>query len=332
MGDRPTRRKRALVWLFVVHLLADAVIAVYRCQDLAPWWTDLGAAVLLRGQTCLLLAWLAAGPEPWTWRVCGLIGSVAYLGWIYTHFLFPGFFIPCGRLTWTGFEWLHYFRPSGPGDWLLRLPVMALVLVPTLTIRRLLLRWRRPGTGAAEPDSPRDAPLRWWLGQFRLQDVLVWMLTLSFVLGAATATAPYPNWWHELADLLQRGWLLSSRAAASAAIGASFTACVALATFAALARRKERFSRLLLVLAFVALAGIPIDLQPRADDRPPWNRPLWRDAPHETLPALGVVALLVGTWRLLELYDDPTTAPVPPVIRALPRVLGNSATFSKSRE
>jgi hypothetical protein len=205
-GDEKTENRTAsgglfaIGWLFLLHGLADVLTAVYRCHDVNRPLTDVLAAALPRSQLCLLAIWLALGTERLSWRICGLIAGCCFIFIVFSRLLFPGEYGISHQTGWLEEEWLYYFRVSGPGDVLVKSPILlAGVAGPLLIWRacRALRSLRQSGLTLAESGL-------WRRFQFGFQDIAVWTVTLCLALAALYRTAPYPGWFDELLSHLRK--------------------------------------------------------------------------------------------------------------------------------
>ena len=198
--DRSQRRLFAIGWLFVLHMLFDITVGVYRCHDIAPQLTDLLAAAFPRAQTCLLVAWLFCGTERLSWRICGTVSGLCFLFLVFSRLLFPGFYRSLPHYFWTEGEWVDYFRVSGPGDWLVKLPILVLGMAIPCALRRGLdlVVWMRI------PADQRRWPQFRNLVRFQLQDIAIWLTSACFVLAAVYNTADSDGWFTNLFSRLDR--------------------------------------------------------------------------------------------------------------------------------
>lgn len=184
----------AIGWLFLLHGLANVFVGVFRVVDLHRATTDVLAAALPRAQVCLLVIWLVLGTERLSWRLCGLIAGCCFNFMVFSRLLFPRAYGVSQGAGWYPEEWVFYFRLSGPGDWLVRLPVLvAGVAAPLLMLQlwRAVRAVRRDGL----PLSKLLSRLRF---QFRFQDVAIWTVTICLALAAVYQTAPHERWLNQL--------------------------------------------------------------------------------------------------------------------------------------
>ncbi len=190
--DRPPNGLTVIGWLFVLHALADVAVALYRSQTVDPVVDDILCAALPRSQVCLLAAWLAVGSQRWSWRFCGTIVGVCFVFILFSRFVFLQQKEIGHGTVWLDDEWAQFFRLWGPGDLLIKMPLLLGGVVLPLWIWRLG-RWI--GTGASF-----RLPKKWPRLQFRTPDVAVWMITICATLAALYQTAPYPEWTVALGD------------------------------------------------------------------------------------------------------------------------------------
>jgi len=251
LGRRP-HPLAALGWLFLLHLLADLIIAILRSNRLGGEWTNLWAAALPRSQLCLLAVWLALGREPLSWRLCGLAGGGCTVFTVFTRLLLPGRIgLPTAH-RWYSEEWLLFFDVSGPGGVLVDAPAMV------LSIAAPLIAWRTWRALRLRHEATR--PNRPWRFQFRFQDVAIWTATFGIVLVAANRTAPYPGWWGELGDTF-RSFTHDWRALAVrlTVVGPSYatgTLTVVWCVYSSYAARRRRLTAALLVAGAVGVAAL----------------------------------------------------------------------------
>jgi hypothetical protein len=261
---RTSFRSYAILWLVVIHVLADVAVSVYRTQDVNRELTDIISAALTRGQICLLAMWMAAGADPLSWRLCGFLGGVSFVFVIFTRTALPGQYGAGAGAVWLDEEWAYYFRLSAPGDLLLKAPVMiVLVAAPLLLLRlgrlgRLISRGAlAPGSGETgnqetEPDASAsrlmNARRRM---QFGLAEASLWVVTLSMTFAAVFRTAPYPEWFEELAAHWRERWRFPNDAAVYAIAGGAIYALTALASLWLVYGKLRLWLRLPLFLALV---------------------------------------------------------------------------------
>jgi hypothetical protein len=225
---RAPRRSYAILWLLVIHVLADVAVGVYRAQDVNRELTDVVSAALGRGQICLLATWLALGADPLSWRLCGFIGGASFVFVIFTRTALPGQHGAGAGAVWLEEEWAHYFRLSGPGDLLLKAPVLiALVAGPLVAFR--LWRWLRRRV-PAEPIGQTSEGGKRRRMQFGLGEASLWVITLSVTFAAIFRTAPYPEWLAQLATRWRDWWRISDAPAVYAIGSGAVYAAGALAS------------------------------------------------------------------------------------------------------
>ena len=196
---RRGRRMFALGWLLVLHLLADLTVAVYRCAAVNPPLTDLLAGGLMRAQFGLLCVWLFAGKDPLSWRIAALISGCSYLFLLFSRLLFAGYYKPTLGPAWFAYEFHIYFRSTGPGDLLLKAPLMLGALAVVLISYQLVL-WLARRVGWLQPEKADRGLVREesgsrmrWL-QFSVADFLIWSFTLGLAMTAFSVTPPYEGW------------------------------------------------------------------------------------------------------------------------------------------
>jgi hypothetical protein len=191
MINRAGGQLLAIGWLLLLHGLADVAVGVYHVHDVSRSAIDLLASALARSQLCLLSIWLVVGGARWSWRLCTLIGGCCFVFLVLSRLAFPGQFQIGPNSYWLESEWAVFMRPFGPGDLLVKAPILiGLVALPLIAWR--VVRWRRHGEPGLSP--PRR------LTQFQMTDVLIWTVTCSLTFAAIYRTAPYPEWFRQLLD------------------------------------------------------------------------------------------------------------------------------------
>ena len=298
--NRRGRRLFALGWLLLLHCLAGVTVALYRCLELNGPLLDHFAAALTRCQIGLLAAWLVLGKEPLSWRVSWLVGCVSLLFSIYSRLLFPGVYRESLDETWAADEFAFYFRPSGPGDLLLKTPGIVLGIAMPLAIWRLGSWWaaRRRGQ-LIEPSLATGA--RWM--QFRFQDFFVWNVALCLVLSAWYVTPTYDGWLSSIFARWWRGMQLQSFPSQFAVASALPTVTVILVTLWAMRSRESLSVRISLAVIIAALVALAFDLwwDGAADLRPGSSD--YGPRPSECGTAITIGLIAAGSIWLLKLYD-----------------------------
>ena len=191
----------ALGWLLLLHLLADLAVALYRCTAINPLLTDTFARALMRAQFGLLCVWLFAGKDPSAWRLAGFLSGSAGMFVVYSRLIFPGFHKPSLGPAWFRSDFDLYFRSTGPGDLLLKAPLMLALIARRADglSRRRFGNWsviiRRSVASRIHSRTDRAHRLQWL--QFSMADYLIWSFTLGLVMMVFTV-APYHEGWLEL--------------------------------------------------------------------------------------------------------------------------------------
>lgn len=298
--DRRGLRLFALGWLLLLHSLAGLTVALYRCLELNGPLLDHFAAALTRCQIGLLAAWLVLGKEPLSWRLSGLVGGIALLFSIYSRLLFPGVYRDSLLLTWAPDEFAFYFRPSGPGDLLLKTPVLVLGIALPLGIWRLGSWWaaRRRGQ-LAEPALATGA--RWM--QFRFQDFFVWNVALCLLLSAWYVTPPYDGWLSSIFARWWRSMQMQTFYSQFAVASALPTVTVILVTLWASHSRESLSLRLSLAIIIAALVAIAFDLWWDGASRIQNGSTVYSGRPSECGTAITIGIIAAGSIWLLKLYD-----------------------------
>jgi len=291
----------AIGWLFLLHGLADIVVGVYRCHDVNRALTDLLAAALPRSQLCLLAMWLVVGSERFSWRICGLVAGSCFVFIVFSCLLFPG---ECGighGTVWLEQEWVYYFRLSGPGDLLVKLPILIGGIAAPLFAWRA---WRAIGfIRQSGLPSAKLADRRRF--QFRFQDVAIWTVALCLALAASYRTAPYPGWFEELLSRWGHMYGLQDPHAAYYTTSALPYVLVGLVSiWAVFSTTPLRFRVPLGIgLVFGPAYGFEIWLQFVAEYSLLGDRsPLWYQASAETFTCAVAAATIVGSLLLIRLH------------------------------
>lgn len=305
-----------------MHTLADVTVAMYRCHDVAPEITDALAAVLMRSQICLLAIWMFIGRERFSWRVCGLIAGSCLIFTVYSRLLFPGLRKPSDGVFWYVKEWMYFFRPSGPGDFLVKLPVILVGMGVPLVGWRIIraIRNRHRGTWFPPLIASWQATARRWL-QFRFQDVAIWILTVACVLGAVYTTPPYDGWFVQLADLWWQ--IFGHRTAASLyslVVSVLYVAVAAVAIWAVHSKQRLR-TRIFVVSALTIVGGSAFEVWrsniATEQSLGTWTSMWYLAAPESVLAALSA-GLIAGSLSLVVFYDSPIRPAKPMPGRRLP--------------
>jgi hypothetical protein len=192
--DRDNGTSLVILGLLLLHGLTDVVIAVYGTRDFDPAVMDLLGGALSRCQVCLLAIWLVAGRERFSWRICGLLAGTGLAFVVFSRPEFSGQMEIGSESIWLEEEWAYYFRPAGPGDLLVALPVLVGGVATSLLLFRVEKGSRRHGERRADLARPARR-LR-----FSFHDVAVWTGTICVLLVSLFQTAPYPGWISELGD------------------------------------------------------------------------------------------------------------------------------------
>ena len=291
----------AIGWLFLLHGLADVMVGIYRCHDVDRDLTDVLAASLTRSQLCLLAIWLAAGSERLSWRICGLIAGGCFVFIVFSRFVFPGAEDIWRNVYWYDEEWVYYFRLSGPGDVLIKAPILIGGVVGPLLIWR---GWRAIRS-VRKSGLPRVKLARWIQFQFRMQDVFVWIVTLSVALAATYRTAPYPGWYGDLIGRWREVSRLANPPDVYCAVSAALyvlVACVSL--WSVYSRMSLRF-RIPIAIALVLAPALGFEAWLRHVTVQATSQPLpevWSHASPETLISLVAATVMVGSLLLVRLY------------------------------
>lgn len=298
--DRRNRRLFALAWLFLLHAMADLAIALYRCLEIAPSFTDLLATAVPRAQIGLLVAWLVFGREPLVWRLLGLISSLAWIFTIFSAFHFPGYWKPSIGEAWLISDFAYYFRPTGPGDLLIKAPVIFVLLLVPMLLARLYFCYRKRSL-PAKPEEPIAATTHHFF-QFRFQDILLWNLTVALVL-VAFVSEPHDNWF----EVVVERWRIMSienhpfgRAMQWAAVPSSIAILVALFP----TRTRQGFILQAIVIFFVGVVpAMLVDRFCRTNELVSFYAGVWRQFPRETRVVMLASLVAWGSARLVHLYD-----------------------------
>jgi len=303
--NRPPSALFAIGWLFLLHGLADVMVGIYRCHDVDRELTDVLAASLGRSQISLLAIWLAAGSERLSWRICGLIAGSCFVFIVYSRFVFPGPKDVMRFVYWYDEQWAYYFRLSGPGDVLTKAPI----LIGGVAGPLLIWRGWRTIRSIRWSGLPRAKLAHWLRFQFRIQDVIVWTVTVSVALAAIYRVAPYAGWYGELIG----HWRQVSRLAspcdfycATSAFLYVLVACVSL--WSVYSKMSLRFRiPLALTLVIVPAFGFEVWLRDVAKLA---NRPgIWGQASNETIIGIVAASMMAGSLSLVRLYGMASARP-----------------------
>lgn len=299
--DRSPSTLFAIGWLFLLHGLADVMVGIYRCHDVDRGLTDALAASLTRSQLCLLAIWLAAGSERISWRICGLIAGSCFIFIVFSRFVFPGAQDIWRDVYWYDEEWVYYFRLSGPGDVLIKAPVLIGGVVGPLLIWR---GWRAI-RAVRKSGLPRVKLARWLRLQFRMQDIIVWIATLSVALAATHRTAPYPGWYGDLIGRWREVSRLANPHEVYCAVSASLYVLVACVSLWSVYSKKSLRLRIPIAIVLVIAPALGFEAWLHHVTAHATSQPLpqvWSHASSETLISLVAAAVMVGSLLLVKLY------------------------------
>ncbi len=300
--DRASTALFAIGWLFLLHGLADIMVGIYRCHDVDRALTDLLAASLMRSQLCLLAIWLVAGTERLSWRICGLIAGGCFVFIVFSRFVFPGPHDILRDTFWLDEEWEYYFRLSGPGDLLIKAPILIVGVAGPLFAWRI---WRAI-RAVRQSGLPRVRPLNWLRFQFRLQDTAIWIFTLSVALAAIYRTSPFPDWHRDLYDRWRPVYRLKSWPDTYCVASAFLYVLVAyVSLWIVHSEMRLRFRVPLgLALTLGPAIGFEIWLRSVVEHSPSQCLPgVWSGASAETSMSALAAAIMVGSLLLVRLYD-----------------------------
>ena len=299
--DRAPSALFAIGWLFLLHGLADVTVGIYRCHDVDRALTDLLAAALTRSQLCLLAIWLVAGSDRFSWRICGLIAGSCFVFIVLSRFVFPGLHDFARDVVWLDEEWAYYFRLSGPGDLLIKGPI----LIGGVAVPLLVWRGWRAIRSVRQSGLPRLNLARWLRFQFRMQDAIVWIVTLSVALAATYRTAPYADWYGELLSHWRQVARLKTPPdvyCAASAILYVLVACVS--RWSVYSKTALRY-RVPIALVLVIAPAYGFELWLREVVEHPASEAssgVWGDASAETLTSIVAATIMVGSLLLVRLY------------------------------
>lgn len=295
--DRPSRTSYAIWWLFLVHALADVAVGVYRVHDLDREVTDVLSAALARGQLSLLAIWLAAGVDPLSWRLCGLIGGVCFLFVVFSRTALPGHFGLGGGAYWLEEEWAYYFRLTAPGDLLVKAPVLIGGIVGPLAAWRIASRMF--GSRASREDRGGRR------FQFGLREAAIWMVTISLTLAAVFRTAPYEEWLAESAAHWREAYRLDDAASAySLASGLCYAIIALIALWAVYGTHRWPIQAIVALLTAGAVGyGLEAWLHRIDSSSPPGDlRSIWSQTSSELAISLLSFAAISGSLALYRAY------------------------------
>jgi hypothetical protein len=257
--DRTPSVLFAIGWLFLLHALATILVGVYRCHDTDPPLTDLWAAALPRSQLCLLAMWLVLGSERLSWRICGMIAGTCFIFIVFSRLIFPGEYGIRHETTWLAQEWAYYFGPSGPGDALVKAPVLILGVAGPLLVWRV---WRAVSATRARGATWSKA-LHWPRFQFHFVDAAIWTVTICLTLAALYRTEPYPGWFEQLLDHLRDTWRMQRSDCVYSATNAVLYVLLAFVSLWVVYGKPPHWGRVTLAIVFMIAAGYAFDLWSR---------------------------------------------------------------------
>jgi hypothetical protein len=299
--DRAPTALFAIGWLFLLHGLADITVGIYRCHDVNRALTDLLAASLMRSQLCLLAIWVAAGTERLSWRICGLIAGGCFVFVVFSRLVFPGAQDILRNTYWLDEEWVYYFRLSGPGDLLVKAPILIFGVAGPLIVWRI---WRAIRS-VRQSGLPRARLANWLRFQFRLQDVAIWVITLSMALAAIYRTGPYTDWYGDLIERWRPAYRLKSWPDTYCVASALLYVLVAyVSLWSVYSKMRLRFRvPLALALAIGPAFGFETWLYSVAEHSASQVLPgVWAQASHETLTSAVAATVMTGSLLLVKLY------------------------------
>lgn len=303
--DRAPSALFAIGWLFLIHGLADVMVGIYRCHDVDRELTDLLVASLTRSQLCLLAIWLAAGSERLSWRICGLIAGSCFVFIVFSRFVFPGIQDIGRDVFWLDEQWAYYFRLSGPGDVLIKAPI----LIGGVAAPLLIWRGWRVIQAVRQSGLPRPKLARWLRFQFRMQDVIVWIVTLSVALAATYRTAPYPGWYGDLISRWREVSRLGNPPDVYCAASAALYVLVACVSFWSVYSKTWLRVRVPIALALVIAPAYGFEVWLRDVNEHATSQPIpdvWGHASCETLISIVAATIIVGSLLLVRLYGKVT--------------------------
>lgn len=299
--DRAPTALFAIGWLFLLHGLADIMVGIYRCHDVDRALTDLLTASLMRSQLCLLAIWLVAGTDRLSWRISGLIAGSCFVFIVFSRFVFPGPQDIVRDIIWLDEEWEFYFRLSGPGDLLIKAPILIVGVVAPL------LAWRfwRAIRSVRQSGLPRVKLVEWLRFQFRLQDVAIWVVTLSLALAAVYRTSPYPDWYGDLFERWRPGYRLESRPDTYCVVSAILYVLVAFVSLWTVQSKMTMWFRMPIAAALVIGPGLGFETWLRSiahHSSEPSDPRVWSQATGETSTCVLAAAVMIGSLLLVRLY------------------------------
>jgi hypothetical protein len=326
--SRRQRRLMALGWLLLLHSLADVAVGVYRCAAINPPLTDLLAGTLMRTQFGLLCVWLFAGKDPLSWRMATFLGGSSWLFVVFSRLIFPHYDKASLGPAWFLSDFELYFRCTGPGDLLIKAPIMlALIGIAVISYRLVTgaaawwVRRRQVGTGplaAADslasrlPASEQTSGSRLGWLQFSPADFLIWTLALALMM-AVWKAAPFYDGWLELVrwrwSLGLQGRLPDSELMLAGAIPASVL--ILLAAWWGTTSPRPISTDNLRTVAVLALAGIAAGVALEVWWHATHPGPLFANVltglqrPSEVLLQPLTAVLAFGSVWLVAVYDQP---------------------------
>jgi hypothetical protein len=244
--NRDPDERLAVGSLFLLHALADIAVGVFRFQDVDWAATDVMSAALSRSQICLLAIWLVLGRTRFSWRLCGLIAGSSFTFSVFTRTALAPQHALGSSAMWLDEEWIHYFGPSEPGDYLVKSPILLCGIVVPLIV------WRWRGRRLNEEfHSSRSESTK--LFRFGLADTALWAFTLCVVLVCVFQTAPYPEWFSQLFEHWRQTYRMPDAAAKYSVLSSLLYLVLALVSLWVVHSHKRGYVRLFVLAALVVI-------------------------------------------------------------------------------
>jgi hypothetical protein len=204
-------------------------------------------------------------------------------------------------VRWVEVEWLHYFRLSGPGDWLVKAPILVGgIAVP-------LLVWRTGRALRAAWQSGWSLWKRWprFRFQYGFREAAIWATAICLGLIAGYQTAPHAGWTEELWQRWKQFYRLPDAAATYTVMSAGIYVLVAWGSLWAVDSQRSLRWRVPVwsVLAVVPALGCEFWLH-RIAARIPADSVdhIWSQASAETLTSVVAASMIAGSLLLVRLY------------------------------
>ena len=230
---------------------------------------------------------------------------------VYSRLIFPGFHKPSLGPAWFRSDFDLYFRSTGPGDLLLKAPLMLTLIVVALMVYQGAI-WelecyhppkRRLSNSLADESGAR---LQWL--QFSMADYLIWSFTLGLVMMVFTV-APYHEGWLELVHWRWGLGLQGKIPDSHLMLGAAIPSAVMVLLGSWLGQTTGSYGRRVAIATVIGLiCGIGVEVWWNSYHQGPllFSSPTGTPRASEVLlqPLIAIVA--AGSCWLVSIYDAPS--------------------------